>query len=284
MRADAMMEEPRRSFGCRLAVGALAFFGGAPSLFAAARQVKSHRVTIAQLRVTRSVKENLARMKPAFTQAARDKAQWLLFPEGMLSGYTGDFEQDEVAKAFAECAELTKENRVTALIGTSWKRADGSVENQVRMLGTRGEVLGSYAKRCLTYGDAKWARPGTGKLVFSANGIRFGALICNDLWVTPGFTDGPDPRLTLQQSRQGAQVIFQAIHSGSSQKYRGFHESNLFTRAAEAKCPIVTCNAFSKPAVNATSGVVGANFEYLAALPRDREAVETVEFTPAKRG
>lgn len=75
-------------------------------------------------------------------------------------------------------------------------------------------------------------------------------------------------------------MIFQSIHSGSSQKYRGFHESNLFARAAEAKCPIVTCNAFNEPAVNATSGVVGTQFEYLAALPRDREIVQTVEFTP----
>ena len=279
-----MRRESRRSFGRRLVAGALTTTLGAPNLFAAAEQSRPHRLTLAQLLVTRSVKENLERMKPAFRQAARDKARWLLFPEGMLSGYTGSFDQEEVAAAFAECAELTKELRLTSLIGTSWKNADGSVENQVRMVGLDGMVFGAYAKRCLTYGDAKWARPGTGDLVFSANGIKFGALICNDLWVTPGFTDGPDPRLTLQQSRQGAQVIFQAIHSGSSQKYRSYHESNLFTRAAEARCPIVTCNAFAKPAVNATSGVVGTGFEYLTALPRDQEAVQTVEFTPAARG
>ena len=277
------MKESRRRFGRRIAVGALTIAGGAPCLRAATR-LAVQRVTIAQLQVTRSVEDNLSRMRPAFAQAKNDKASWLLFPEGMLSGYTGDFDQRLVAGAFSECASLAKENRVTALIGTSWKNADGTVENQVRMVGAQGKVIGAYAKRCLTYGDAEWARPGTGDLVFSANGIRFGALICNDLWVTPGFTDGPDPRLSLQQSRQGAQVIFQAIHSGSSQKYRSYHESNLFTRAAEAKCPIVTCNAFAKPAVNATSGVVGTNFEYLVALPRDREAVETVEFTPAAGG
>ncbi len=279
-----MKTEPRRSFLRRLSVGVLTASSGAGRLMASRSPAAPQRVTIAQLPVTRSVKDNLARMKPAFAQAARDKAHWLLFPEGMLSGYTGVFNQAEVAEAFSECAALTKASAAVAFIGTSWKNDDGSVENQLRMVGADGEVFGSYAKRCLTYGDAKWARPGTGDLVFAANGIRFGTLICNDLWVTPGFTDGPDPRLTLQQYRQGAQVIFQAIHSGSSQKYRSYHEANLFTRAAEAKCPIVTCNAFAKPAVNATSGVVGTDFEYLAALPRDREAVETVEFTPTVRG
>ncbi len=212
-----MARNSRRGFVRRVAAGALTVAAGAPGLLAAEQRSKAHRVTIAQLRVTRSVEDNLARMKPAFAKAAGDKAQWLLFPEGMLSGYTGDFDQGEVAAAFAECVELTRKAGIAALIGTSWKNADGSVENQVRMVDSDGGFLGAYAKRCLTYGDAKWARPGAGDLVFSANGIRFGALICNDLWVTPGFTDGPDPRLTLQQSRLGAQVIFQAIHSGSSQ-------------------------------------------------------------------
>jgi len=99
--------------------------------------------------------------------------------------------------------------------------------------------------------------------------------------VTPGFSDGPDPHLSLQAARLGAQVIFHHVNSGGDQRYRGYHESNHFTRAAEARCPIVAINAFAPPEVNATSGVVGTAFQHLAVLPRDREMIQTVTFVPA---
>jgi predicted amidohydrolase len=115
-------------------------------------------------------------------------------------------------------------------------------------------------------------------------GIKFGTLICNDLWVTPGFSDGPDPHLTLKISKAGAQVIFHAVNSGNNLNLRPYQESNLLIRAWEAKCPIVAVNALTPPSSNVTSGVVGANFKYVATLPRDREVIETVEFIPVLRG
>ena len=237
---------------------------------------RSLRVTICQLQVTRDVDANLAAVQKAFAQAGREKATWIIFPEGMLSGYHGDFDQQKVAAAFKRCQALCKQHGLTGLIGTCWQE-HGKIYNQVRIVDANGQFVNAWAKRCLTYGDARWTEPGTTDLVFDADGVRFGALICNDLWVTPGFTDGPNPHLTLKQKQAGAQLIFQAIHSGSSMKYREYHESNLHLRAAEAGFPIVTCNAFSAPSVNAASGVVGTKFEYLFQLPRDRETVQTVE-------
>ena len=74
-----------------------------------------------------------------------------------------------------------------------------------------------------------------------------------------------------------------AVNSGNNLNYRTYHESNLFVRAAEAKCPIVVANAFSPPEINARSGVVGSEFKYLDELPRDHEVIQTVEFVPARR-
>ncbi len=60
------------------------------------------RITIAQLKVTRDVDTNLAAMKNAFAQAGREQANWIMFPEGMLSGYHGGFDQSKVAAAFCK--------------------------------------------------------------------------------------------------------------------------------------------------------------------------------------
>lgn len=247
-----------------------------------ARAAKLRRATLAQVIVHNNIEQNLANARRAIEQGSAEKADFVLFPEMFLTGFVGEIHQDEVASAMAEITELCRKFGVVGLVGTAWKEEE-KLFNQVRIIDAAGRLAGVHAKKCLTYGEAKHLSPGTTPLVFSVGGLTVGVLICNDLWVTPGFTDGPNPHLTLQQARAGAQVIFHHIYSGSNQRYRAYHESNHFVRAAEAKCPIVVVNAFTSPEVNATSGVVGTDFGHLFALPRDREAIQTVEFVPTVR-
>ena len=264
-----------------LAVGAAIWPQGGRAEENAAAQ-KPRRATLAQVAVHKNVEQNLASARRALEQAGAEKADFVLFPEMFLTGYARDLRQDEAAAGMAEIAGMCRKFAVTALVGTAWKEEDKTF-NQVRIVDAKGAPAGVYAKKCLTYGDAKTVTAGTTELVFSVAGLTAGILICNDLWVTPGYSDGPNPHLTLKQARSGAQVIFHHIFSGSDQRHRSYHESNHFVRAAEAKCPIVAVNAFTAPEVNATSGVVGTDFKHLVALPRDREAIQTVEFLPAVR-
>jgi NAD+ synthase (glutamine-hydrolysing) len=247
-----------------------------------AAATKPWRATLAQVAVHRNVEQNLASARQAMEQAAAEKGEFVLFPEMFLTGYARDIRQDEAAAGMAEIAQMCRKFAVTALVGTGWKDQDKTF-NQVRIVDAVGALAGIYAKQCLTYGDAKTVSAGTTELVFSVAGLTVGVLICNDLWVTPGYSDGPNPHLTLKQARSGAQVIFHHIFSGSDQRHRSYHESNHFVRAAEAKCPIVAVNAFTPPEVNATSGVVGTDFRHLVALPRNHEAIQTVEFLPTVR-
>lgn len=238
----------------------------------------TQRITLAQIYVTRDVATNLERINAAFDQAMQDDSRWILFPEGALSGYYDGFDQDEVAGAFEKIKQRCRDTMINALVGTCWKE-DGKTYNEIRLVDATGKLVGRYAKTCLTYGDAKQFTKGPFPLVHKVGGLTCGTLICNDLWVTPGFTDGPNPHLTLMQSKAGAQVIFHAVNSGSNQAYREYHESNLKVRSAEAKCPIVVVNAAKDNPVNCASGVV-SNFEYLESLPRKGEVIRTVEFTP----
>jgi predicted amidohydrolase len=262
--------------------GAAALSLGPAALLAQEKApAKPQRVTLAQILVGRKVPENLERMRAAFAQARKDRAGWIQFPEGALSGYTGGFDPKEVREAFEEVRRLCKEAGVIGLIGTCWQEDAGKPHNQIRIVDRNGELAGRYAKTCLTYSDAKEYAPGGFPLVHDVGGIRIGTLICNDLWVTPGYTDGPNPHLTLQQARAGAQAIFHSVNSGSDPRYRAYHESNQALRAVEAKCPIVVVNAaVAAGEVNCASGVVLPNHEVAHQLPRKGEAVETAEFTP----
>lgn len=243
--------------------------------------LRPQRITLAQVVTTRDVNQNLTKARVVFDQARKDGAGWVLFPEGFLSGYYAGFSQKEVAGAFAEMQRLCRECRVIGLIGTGWKE-HGKIYDQIRIVDATGKMVGQYAKTCLCYNESNFTADGF-PIIHELVGIKFGTLICNDLWVTPGFSDGPDPHLTLKLSKAGAQVIFHAVNSGNNLNLRPYQEANLTIRAWEAKCPIVDVNAFSAPASNVTSGVVGTNFKYLEVLPRDREAIKTVNFTPAQR-
>ena len=239
----------------------------------------AQRVTLAQIFVSKNVKRNLEHIRAAFAQAKKDHAAWIAFPEGALSGYHDGFDQREVAEGFEEVRQLCKDTGLSALMGTCWKEG-GQTFNEVRIVDSKGALAGRYAKRCLTYGDAKQFAPGAFPLVHEVNGMRWGTLICNDLWVTPGYSDGPNPHLSLKAAREGAQVIFQCVNSGTDQRFRAYHESHLSLWSAEAKCPIIVVNAAHHTAVNCASGVV-SGFEYEVALPRGGEVIRTVEFTPA---
>jgi predicted amidohydrolase len=239
-----------------------------------------HRITLAQIFVTTDVAANMERIRRVFAQAEADQSRWILFPEGSLSGYYDEFDQQEVAAAFDEIRNRCRKTGINALVGTCWKEGD-AVFNEIRIVSNTGELVGRYAKTCLTRGDARQFQAGTFPLVHRADGVKFGTLICNDLWVTPGFSDGPNPHLSLQQAKLGAQVIFHAVNSGSDQRYRQYHEANLKVRSAEAKCPIIVVNAAQDQEVNCASGIVDG-FAYSVELPRQGEVIRTVEFTPAK--
>src|SRR5215471_6161611 len=276
--------QSRRRFlfgSASLAAAGVAAASQGRTLKAPSSALKPRRITLAQVLTTRDVGRNLTTAREVLDQARREGADWVLFPEGFLSGYYAGFDQKKVASAFAEVQALCRKHRIIGLIATGWKQ-DGKTYDEIRIVDATGKTADQYAKTCLCYNESEFTAGGY-PMIHVLGGTKFGTLICNDLWVTPGFSDGPDPHLTLKLAKAGAQVIFHAVNSGNNLNLRSYQESNLLIRAWEAKCPIVTVDAFTPPTNNVTSGVVGTDFKYLAELPRDREVVKTVSFTPVRR-
>jgi predicted amidohydrolase len=221
------------------------------------------RVAGIQMEVAHDLRDNYPRILAHIRLAAEQGAQYCLFPEASLSGYHGEFLQEEVDQALAGIAQACKDSRITALISTGMHSSDG-IQIQIRIYTQEGELLGYHAKMVPTSGDRKWCVPGNELRIFRHDGIVFGCLICNDLWVTPGCGPYPDPRLTYQLGQRGAQVVFHAINSGFSAQHLPYHESNLALRANESGFPIITANAvIGRNPANCTSGVMGTQGEWL---------------------
>jgi predicted amidohydrolase len=103
---------------------------------------------------------------------------------------------------------------------------------------------------------------------FSWKDLRFGILICNDLWATPGYTTIPNPYLPWKLKQMGAQFIVHCINSGTAQKYRPFHESSAELWALSMKIPILEVNAaHEEEKINARSGLINAAGERVLDVP-----------------
>ncbi len=228
------------------------------------------KVSGVQMPVSSNLEENLPTLLKHIEES---EADYLLFPEMSLTGYHGDFDQEATEKAWKEIAEACKKSGVTCFIGTGCKEGEDTFI-QTRIYSDEGELIGTHEKMVPTSGDRNFCVPGKELRLFSHAALPFGTLICNDYWVTPGCGPYPDPRLAFQLGEKGARVIFQAIHSGSGQLHTPYHESNLVLRAMESKVYVVTANAADpKGPVNAATGLISPEGEWLVQVPREGEQV-----------
>ena len=218
------------------------------------------RISGVQMRVKPTKAENLPRI---LNLIERSDADFLLFPQMSLTGYNNDFSDSKTAAAWNEIAEKCRISYTAAIVGTG-ARMNGKTYIQSRIFSDDSELIGTYEQLTPVEADRTWCSPGEELRTFEHNNLKFGCLIGNDLWVTPGQGPYPDRRLSYRLSKEGAEVIFLSLNTGTDPDYRVWHEENLRLRAREAGCYIVTANAAPESGeLNAPSGVISPDGEWI---------------------
>jgi predicted amidohydrolase len=262
------------------------------------QELKLH-VAVAQIPVTLDIGSNEKTIGWAIDQAAAQRADILLTPEGSLSGYTHEFDQPAVDKALTRIVAKATSAGLALALGTCFVEPDdGKCYNQIRFYDQRGKFLGFHNKilRCGTMTD-----PPKGEInhyaarplrTFKLNGITIGGLICNDMWANPQCTPMPDPHLSQQLAEMGAQIVFQAINGGrdgsdwSRNVYWPFHETNLQLRARVGKLWIATADSCFPTNIpcSAPSGILAPSGSWAAKAPNQGEHVVTYKIPLRKEG
>ena len=230
-----------------------------------------------QMNVTGSIHKNKITIINSIEKAAKSGAKFLVTPEGSLSGYHTEFIQEELADALQQVTAEAKKHQIGILLGTCYKEINKTKEvcyNQVRFYTPKGDYLGAQSKYLLC---SPVDFPASGEMldyiqgypqVFEWNGIKFGILICNDLWATPGYTTISNPYLPLKLKQLGAEIIIHAINSGTNQRYKKFHEASVELWAYSLQIPIMEVNAAKgSKKINAVSGYVNILGERTVIVP-----------------
>lgn len=236
------------------------------SLFAGLNGKTKLRLAGLQMNVTKNILENKIIILEGIRNAASNGANYLITPEGSLSGYHSNFDQIELDSALEEILEEAKNNNIGLFLGTCYFNIINEKEycfNQIRFYSPTGIYLGAHSKILLC---SPLEYPGTGEITdyvqgelrtFTSDEVNFGALICNDLWASPGFTTLPNTYLPWQLKKLGAQIIIHSMNSGYKQRYRKFHESSSELWAYALNITIMQVNAAKQEKqINASSGVI----------------------------
>lgn len=240
---------------------------------------RSYRIATAQLAVRPSVVDNLPKILDYIDRASEGAADFLLLPEGALSGYHGDIDQVEVDQGLERIAKAADAADLVVLVGTSYREGQ-SVYNQVRIYNEMGQYIGAHSKTLPTPDDLEWCIAGGGLQVFKALGLQFGVLVCNDLWCTPP-SPVDDPHLVQGLKSRGAQVIFHAVNSGFDPRYLKWHTAHLEAYAWLHQIPIVTANVGGVEPNNCPTGILGPEGEWVAQLDRTGEGLLIEPVVPA---
>ena len=240
---------------------------------------RKFRLAVVQMTVTPEVEENLKRIARWIERAAKQGADFVLFPEYSLTGSKVRHPQDLIDDALDRIAEACRQNKITALVGTTYQTPAGR-ENQVRIYTQSGDLLGVQTKIVCTIKDREEKEFICGKELrtYKHRGLHFGVLACNDLWVSPGCGPYPDPRLSYRLGQKGVDVIFHAVGAASAANYLKFHEGNHIVRAMESGAYIAVAN-IAGPAREAcvTVGVIDPEGEFLVKAPHGRDRMVTTD-------
>jgi len=269
--------------------------------------MKSLNVAGLQMTVGMNLVVNEEKICVGIERAAKDRVDFLLTPEGSLTGTRNDFDRQEMLTALNRITSLAAGKKVGLVLGTCFKelavvghgygrkvQEKEFCYNQVRIYSPDGLFLGVHNKNLLCGGIAHPFGQGveTSEFVAGTSGSlrtfawrdsTFGALVCNDLWATPGYTTITNTYLPWQLRERGAEIIFHAVNAGgineesdekrfSGQLHKQFHEISEAKWAEILNIHIVSVNAAVGGQITmCRSGVVGPKGETLCQAPERGE-------------
>lgn len=162
---------------------------------------KHLRVAAVQMTFADSIDHNLEKIERAASQASKDGADAVLFPECATTGYAYDFgslEPSPLRLALQEVGQIAARLQIHLLVGSPIF-AGGELFNGLLVFDRRGEMIHAYAKCQLVEADQQWFTPGDSLSLFSLDGIQATSIICHERRY---------PELVRLAVMAGAQIVF----------------------------------------------------------------------------
>lgn len=196
------------------------------------------KVRIVQLSVSKEISDNLDRVISVLHNAC--SGEWILFPEGMISGYYPEEESflslldnNAIVRAVNKIEEVVKQKKLNCLIGSVYK-VDNQWYNATIFISPNQKIV--YRKVNLSTLDRNHFSAGNELKIYNENSVSFGIQMCRELVF-------PEQWKLLKKAN--AQIIFHINNSiKETDKVR---EAVLVARAFENQMWVCSVNNASHP-------------------------------------
>jgi predicted amidohydrolase len=192
-------------------------------------------VAAVQMRSSRDLSNNVARIKDFIRQSAAKGARVVVFPECALTGYFEDVVTNVTATTLAEAevgvADACREAGVYAVLGTPYPEQE-KLFNSAVIINPSGRVIARYHKIQLA---ERWPQAGEQLILFKIDEVPCSIIICHDERY---------PELVRLPVLAGAKVIFYVSHESGLNEERKInpYRAQIQTRAVENNVYIVQAN------------------------------------------
>jgi NAD+ synthase (glutamine-hydrolysing) len=241
------------------------------------------KLAIAQLNQTvGDLPANARRILEAAAQARAAGASLVVTPELSLCGYPPE---DLVLRpAFldacaSELAALAAQVTQGVLLVGFPERHEGQRHNAMAVI-RDGRVAQVCRKQCLpnytVFDEQRYFTPGNAPCVFDVDGVRFGLVICEDIWF---------PAPAAQAKGAGAQVLLVANGSPYHTRQQALRREQTVARTRETGLPIVYVNRVGgqdELVFDGASFVLDGDGTLAQQVPAWHEAVAIVDFDGAR--
>jgi predicted amidohydrolase len=211
------------------------------------RRAPSLTVAAVQMRSSRDLSDNIARVRRAMVQCATKGARVVVFPECALTGYFEDSVTNltvaAITEAEAQVAGVCREVGVYAVIGSAY-RQEGKLFDSALIIAPDGKVIERYHKIQLA---ESWPQPGDHLCLFKIDGVPCTVIICHDERY---------PELVRLPVLAGAKLVFYISHeSGLREEHKiNPYRAQIQARAVENTVYVVQANAPANPDTSGSHG------------------------------
>jgi predicted amidohydrolase len=207
------------------------------------------RIALANIPFPATPEESVALAEQAISQASRERAGLICFPECFVPGYRAMGKQVPVPdrvfleRAWSAIAAAAARANLAVVLGTERVVEDALLITAL-VVNRDGTIAGFQDKVQLDPSEEATYSAGSGRRIFEAGPLRFGIAICHEGWRYP--------ETVRWAARRGAHIVFHPhFHEAEPGSYRptsfadpanSFHEKAALCRAAENTCFFATVN------------------------------------------
>ena len=229
------------------------------------------KLTIAQLVVGQDIAANQSRIQTICEAAQR--GEWVVFPEGLLSGYFPDdgtfmrrLDAERIEIAIREIEHVVRVRQCHCIFGTA-TFTEGAWRNSVVTVTAVG-ARHTYHKIELSSLDRRHFTPGTASEAIRVGDLTFGVLACRELLF---------PAMWSQLQQAGAQIVFHV--NNAIQPQDGIWDHILISRAIEQGLFVCSVNNGAPPQELA-SYLIAPSGQVLLKTQTGRDHVVSAEINP----